>query len=196
LLDRHDPAAIRLLFLQTGYRKPMNFTEDAIAGATAALDGLRKAYAKVGEGAGDHAVLAEFEGRFFAAFDDDVNTAGALGVLFEAVRDPRVRGLEAVAFFDTAQELFGIAGAFAARPQPAFEIFDEAFVARLAAALGDAVYLNGHSPEVAIQTVIETRNAARASRNFALADRLRKALAAQRILLTDNSDGTTTWSVE
>jgi cysteinyl-tRNA synthetase len=196
LLERRDPAAIRLLFLQTGYRKPMNFTEDAITGATVALDGLRKAYAKLAEGTGDVAVLAEFEQRFFAAFDDDMNTAGALGVLFEAVRDPRVRGPEAVAFFDTAQELFGIAGAFAARPQPVFEIFDETFVARLAAALGDAAHLNGHSPEAAIQIVIETRNAARASRNFALADRLRKALAAQRVLLTDNGDGTTTWSVE
>jgi cysteinyl-tRNA synthetase len=196
LLERHDPNAIRLLFLQTGYRKPMNFTEDAIVGATAALDGLRKAYAKLGGGTGDPAVLAEFERRFFAAFDDEVNTAGALGVLFEAARDPRVRGPEAVAFFDTAQELFGLADGFAARPEPAFEIFDETFVARLAAALGDAVYLNGHSPEAAIHTVIEARNVARASRNFALADRLRKALAAQRILLTDNSDGTTTWSVE
>jgi cysteinyl-tRNA synthetase len=75
-------------------------------------------------------------------------------------------------------------------------LFDEAFVARLAAALGDAAYLNGHSPEAAIATVIEARKAARASRDFALADRLRKALAAQRVLLTDNSDGTTTWSVE
>ncbi|GAC1589353.1 MAG: hypothetical protein NVS3B28_15400 [Candidatus Velthaea sp.] len=33
LLDRHDPLAIRLLFLQTGYRKPMNFTEESIVGA-------------------------------------------------------------------------------------------------------------------------------------------------------------------
>jgi cysteinyl-tRNA synthetase len=196
LLERHDPNAIRLLFLQTGYRKPMNFTEDAIVGATAALDGLRKAYAKFGDGSGEPAVLAEFERRFFAAFDDDVNTAGALGVLFEATRDPRVRGPEAVAFFDTAQDLFGIAGAFAVRPEPVFEIFDETFVARLAAALGDAVHLNGHSAEAAIATVIEARNAARASRNFVLADRLRKALAAQRIQLTDSGDGTTTWSVE
>jgi cysteinyl-tRNA synthetase len=196
LLERHDPAAIRLLFLQTGYRKPMNFTEEAIAGATAALDGLRKAYAKLREGGGDQTVLGEFERRFFAALDDDMNTAGALGVLFDATRDPRVRGPEAVAFFDTAQALFGIAGAFAARPEPAFRLFDAEFVARLAAALGDAVYLNGHTPEAAIATVIQARKAARASRDFALADRLRKALAAQRILLTDNGDGTTTWSVE
>jgi cysteinyl-tRNA synthetase len=197
LLDRHDPQAIRLLFLGTGYRKPMNFTEDSITGAATALDRLRKAYGKLAQGrGGEREVLAGYERRFFDALDDDLNTAGALGVLFEAAADPRVHGPEAVAFFDTVARLFGIEGALDARPDQTIAVFDAAFVARLAAALGDAVHLNGHSAEAAIATVIEARNAARASRDFALADRLRKALAAQRIILTDNRDGTTTWSFE
>ncbi len=45
LLDRHDPLAIRLLFLQTGYRKPMNFTEDSIGAAESALEKLRRGFA-------------------------------------------------------------------------------------------------------------------------------------------------------
>src|SRR5450755_1524755 len=58
LLERHDPNAIRLLFLQTGYRKPMNFTEDALTDATVALDRLRKAYARLADGpGGEHEVL-------------------------------------------------------------------------------------------------------------------------------------------
>jgi cysteinyl-tRNA synthetase len=196
LLDRHDPHAVRLLFLGTGYRKPMNFTEDAIIGATAALERLRKAYGRFADVDGDYGVLAGFEERFFAALDDDLNTAGALGVLFEAAADPRVRGPEATRFFDQAQALFGIAGAFAAQPQAGIAVFDDAFVARLAAALGEAVHLNGHTPEAAIATVIDARNAARTQRDFALADRLRKVLASVRIVLTDNKDGTTTWSLE
>jgi cysteinyl-tRNA synthetase len=196
LLERHDPHAIRLLFLQTGYRKPMNFTEDAITGAAAALERLRRAYAKLGDGAGDHGVLAGFEQRFFAALDDDVNTAGALGVLFEAAADPRVRGSEAVAFFDTVQEIFGLTGALATAREATLATFDESFVAKLAAALGDAMYLNGHAPEGAIAAVIDARNAARAQRDFARADQLRRALTAVRIVLTDNKDGTTTWSIE
>lgn len=196
LLERHDPQAIRLLFLGTGYRKPMNFTEDAIAGTTTALAGLRRAYAKLNDGPGDAAVLAEVRRRFFAALDDDLNTAGALGVLFEAAGDPRVSGPEAIAFFDTAQRLFGIPGAFGAQVPRPLALFDDAFVAKLAAALGEAVHLNGHTPEAAIHTVIEARNAARANREFGLADRLRRALAEQRIILTDNKDGTTTWSFE
>jgi cysteinyl-tRNA synthetase len=117
-------------------------------------------------------------------------------VLFEAAADPRVRGADAVAFFDTAQHLFGIPGAFAALPAETIAVFDDAFVARLAQALGEAVHLNGHTPEAAIQTVIDARNAARASRDFKLADRLRQVLGSLRIVLTDNKDGTTTWSFE
>jgi cysteinyl-tRNA synthetase len=198
LLDRHDPHAIRLLFLGTGYRKPMNFTEESIAGASSALARLRKAYAEFGTPGGDAdaGVLAAFERRFFDALDDDVNTAGALGALFEAAADPRVRGASAIAFFDTAARLFGLGDAFAALPAARVAVFDAAFVARLAAALGDAVHLNGHSPEAAIATVIEARKAARLARDFALADRLRKTLAAHNIVLTDNKDGTTTWSHE
>jgi cysteinyl-tRNA synthetase len=199
LLDRHDPQAIRLLFLGTGYRKPMNFTEDAISGATTALERLRKAYARIGAGdAGDDAVLAAFEQRFFAALDDDMNTAGALGVLFEAAADPRVSGPAATTFFDTASTLFGVAGALAAvaEPERTVGVFDDAFVARLAAALGEAMHLNGDTAEAAIDRVIDARNAARAGRDFALADRLRHALAAQRIVLTDHKDGSTTWSFE
>jgi len=44
LLDRHDPQAIRLLFLRAGYRKPLNFTEASIDGATTALRRLLSAY--------------------------------------------------------------------------------------------------------------------------------------------------------
>jgi cysteinyl-tRNA synthetase len=43
LLVRHDPLAIRLLFLTTGYQKPMNFTEESIAGAKTGLERLQKA---------------------------------------------------------------------------------------------------------------------------------------------------------
>lgn len=198
LLERHDPYAIRLLFLGTGYRKPMNFTEDSIAGATIALDRLRKAYAKfaAGETNAEAHVIAEFERRFYAALDDDMNTAGALGVLFEAAADARVRGAAAISFFGAAQALFGITGALGSPLKQAIAIFDDAFVGRLAAALGDAIYLNGHSAEAAIATVIEARNAARGARDFALADRLRKALAAVRIVLTDRKDGTTSWELE
>ena len=44
LLDRHDPQAIRMLFLQAGYRKPLNFTEASVDGATTGLRRLQASY--------------------------------------------------------------------------------------------------------------------------------------------------------
>jgi cysteinyl-tRNA synthetase len=95
LLKRHDPLAIRLLFLQTGYRKPMNFTEDAIAGAKASLQKLQKAALRLRNDseasiAGRRAETeletslhdADLDGRIdfvFRALDDDMDTAKALG---------------------------------------------------------------------------------------------------------------------
>jgi cysteinyl-tRNA synthetase len=207
LLDRHDPLAIRLLFLQTGYRKPMNFTEESIAGATTALERLRRGFAILSGEIPNPAApvaggppIATYEERFFAALDDDMNTAGALGVLFDLVAnlpkhaDPAQREAGAVLLHD-ALNLFGV-GPLLDRPVEAERVvaLDPALVDRLRARLGDAVHVNGEGPEAAIQAVIAARAAARKNKDFALGDRLRDALAAEGIVLKDSKDGTT-WTV-
>ena len=188
LLARHDPLAVRLLFLQTGYRKPMNFTEDSIGAAESAAHKLRKAYdAAKASPRGDASAVRE---RFFEALDDDMNTAGALGVLFDAL------GSIDAALFEEALGVLGV-GAILTREllvsAPA-EV-DPATIERLRATLGDAVPFNGESPAGVIERVIDARNAARKARDFALADRLRNALAAEGIVLKDGKDGSTTWTV-
>ncbi len=85
LLDRHDPQAIRLRFLQTGYRKVMNFTEESIAGAAVALENLKKTYRALHSGAPDdgaaQAPTGDLRAKMEAALDDDMNTAVALSEL-------------------------------------------------------------------------------------------------------------------
>ncbi len=177
MLDRHDPLAIRLLFLQTGYRKAMNFTEDAIAGATVALEKLRKAYHTLAEASGATEV-APLKEKLFAALDDDVNTSGALGVLFEIAAAKFVDDVaEARALFRDALGIFGIA-AVLDRDDPVEEkpAVDDATAAR-------------------IDGLIAERNAARKARDFARADALRAELAALKVQLTDHPDGTTTWTI-
>ncbi|HEV2739570.1 MAG TPA: cysteine--tRNA ligase [Candidatus Elarobacter sp.] len=209
LLKRHDPLAIRLLFLQTGYRKPMNFTEESIGGATTALERLRRGYgvlageipsaASAATAAGERAGpgVEAYETRFFDALDDDMNTAGALGVLFDLISglskhpDAAQREGGAVLLFDALQ-LFGI-GPLLDRPvEPERTVaLDPALPERLRALFGDALHLNGDSPEAAVQAVIDARAAARKNKDFALGDRLRDSLAAEGIALKDSKDGTT-----
>ncbi len=126
LLDRHDAQAIRFLFLQTGYRKPMNFTEDSIDGATAGLHRLLNAYDALrhagaprdGAGTSGEAdgTIEGYDRRFRAALDDDMNTSGAVSVLFDlasATQSLIDAGLasRAAGFLHEAMELLGISPA-------------------------------------------------------------------------------------
>ena len=220
LLDRHDPLAIRLLFLQTGYRKPMNFTEDSIAGVKTALRRLQRAVAQLAEraagdepayamacerlaGAGDTYGTSAFE-LVYGALDDDMDTSRAVGFLFGIARAcvaPELASSVLTLVRDVARVL-GIGAAFSP-PALAAVASDEGGSAaelpadlsqRLAARLDGAVHLNGAGPEAAIRALIDARAAARKSKDFALGDRLRDALAAEGIVLKDSKDGTT-WTV-
>jgi cysteinyl-tRNA synthetase len=210
-VKRHDPFAIRLLFLQTGYRKPMNFTEESIAAAKGSLDKLVSVF-KRAESAELEAAIpgrrvvepAKHREALLAHLDDDMNTAGALGILHDLAGDLlryddlRVRD-EGLAVMREAFAVFGIEPALD-RERPVE--FDDQFVARLRhrleaelqPAAATASRLNGESPEAAIEAVIAARSEARQNKDFALGDRIRAALAAEGIVLKDSKDGTT-WTV-
>ncbi|MGH7709256.1 MAG: cysteine--tRNA ligase [Vulcanimicrobiaceae bacterium] len=211
LLDRHDPQAIRLLFLQTGYRKPMNFTEASIGGATTALRRLYEAYDRMRQAAAtaalDPGVVAAARARFTAAMDDDVNTASAVSVLFDLARDADQlvaagAGAPAAAFIHESMSVLGISPAERATPTAPPAASDAGWsqngdlagrVARLRTELADVLHLNG-SDDAAVEAIVARRREAKRARDFALADRLRDALAAVGIVLTDDRDGTTQWT--
>ncbi|HTV75068.1 MAG TPA: cysteine--tRNA ligase [Candidatus Acidoferrales bacterium] len=209
LLDRHDPQAIRLLFLQTGYRKPMNFSEDSIAGAAEGLRRLFEAYdalrtappAPDTTAHDEHAAIAAFEDGFYAALDDDMNTSGALAELFKLSREvPAIvragAASAAAAFMHQALELLGISPLERSQAEPMDPLakLGGDFLERLSARTGDVVHFNGGGSQAGIEAVIAARNAARAAKDFALADRLRVALAELGVTLEDSKGGTT-WSV-
>jgi cysteinyl-tRNA synthetase len=219
LLERHDPLAIRLLFLRTGYRKPMNFTEDSLGSAVSALGKLQRGYAQlagdalstptsVAAGAeapvflADESAVAAYAARFFDALDDDMNTAGAVGVLFDLMADvgkssDGATRRAAAALLAEALALLGLAPLLERGPvdHAAPPAVDDDIVRRIAARVGDVVHLNGEGPEAAITAVIDARNAARRAKDFSLGDRLRDALAAEGIVLKDGKDGTT-WTLD
>jgi cysteinyl-tRNA synthetase len=208
LLDRHDPQAIRMLFLQVGYRKPLNFTEESIDSATIGLRRLRAAYdalrtappAAQHDESRERALVAPFEARLYEALDEDVNTSGALAVLFDLAGKANEfiaagAASRAAAFLHEALELLGLSPS--ERPSPPDDPLASLapdFIARLQERVGDALQLDGAGPGAAIEAVLAARNAARKGRDFALADRLRRALDDVGVILADSKAGTT-WSI-
>jgi cysteinyl-tRNA synthetase len=206
LLERHDPQAIRWLFLQTGYRKVMNFTEDSIAAAALGLGRVKAAYKLLARSAGASADgRHELDSRMEAALDDDMNTAAALAVLHEFVagasriaQDSAQAGL-ALARLNYWLRVLGIAPDDSWLEETAPD-FPANFVELLQSALRDASVdaalstLDGVTPQEAIERVVVLRNDARLARDWPASDRLRDALARCGIEVKDSKEGTT-WSV-
>jgi len=210
LLERHDPQAIRLLFLQTGYSKVMNFTEESIGAAQSALDKLRENYRELVKGSGglpnrpvsaaglpDGALSPKME----AALDDDLNTAAALRELlsFSAGSSALRDGGSAEAASAVLTELTYWATVLGLAPNDAWtsaKMLDLPgdFLERLQRELRGELSLDGTSPAGAIERIIAARNAARARKDFAASDRLRDALIASGTALKDSKEGTT-WTV-
>jgi cysteinyl-tRNA synthetase len=184
LLARHDPQAIRLTFLSTGYSKVMNFTEESLGASYVTLDRLKKMYRASSPGSQATGLLERME----AALDEDMNTSVALS---EALQwDPQKGAREEL---ERALWLLGIPPNedWLREPQ---RTLPEDFLERLRAQLGDEVSLNGSTAEEAIAKVVAARAEARAAKDWAASDRLRDALASVGITIKDSKNGTT-WSI-
>lgn len=90
----YAPETVRFLLESVPYRNKLNFTMDGVKAAATAIERLRnfelrlktEKFAPGGEAASEERTAAAV-GRFREAMDDDLNTAGALGVVFEFLRD-------------------------------------------------------------------------------------------------------------
>jgi cysteinyl-tRNA synthetase len=179
VLETREPTAVRLLYLRTHYRKPLEFSEEALDDAEASLQRLW-AFRRRVEGMVEDAPDAETMGRFQSAMDDDFDVAGALGVLFDAVRDGNRRlddGEDAAPLVAAYDEIVGVLGLEE-------EVAGVVDLADDIAALAERV---GAEPN--IDSLLERREAARAAGEFEVADIVRDELAALGILVEDTADG-------
>ncbi|MGA8385102.1 MAG: cysteine--tRNA ligase [Candidatus Cybelea sp.] len=191
MLLRHDPQAIRWLFLQTGYRKVMNFTEDSIAAAGLGLSKIKTAYrfAAAQRDVGSSAQPSPFDARMEAALDDDMNTAAALAVLYEFAANAPFGRLH---YWLT---ILGIEPNESWLEEPVAELTGQ-FVQRLQAALDEARVdgapgkLESLEPHAAIERVIAMRAEARRAKDWAESDRLRDVLQQCGVELHDTKEGT------
>ncbi|HEY2157111.1 MAG TPA: cysteine--tRNA ligase [Isosphaeraceae bacterium] len=212
LLAKHDPDTLRALFLSSHYRRPIDYGTGRLEELSKGLQAFHKLFERFERIAGTsffalegvprtraegdaHAALASEEviairGRFLDAMDDDFNTGGALGDLYELARSLN-------RFADLAKLDEGRDGEPLATFREGMVVLKE-----LAGILG----LFRHPVEMKstgedrlsgplIELLIELRADLRKEKNFRLADSIRLRLADLGVTLEDRPGGTS-WRVD
>ncbi|MBD1917837.1 MULTISPECIES: cysteine--tRNA ligase [Cyanophyceae] len=199
-----DPMAVRLFLLQGSYRKPVDFTDEAIQAAQTSWgtlkDGLlfgyqfgaKLAWADVKDSAfGDPAAMridqeSELVQTFQTAMDDDFNTAGGLAVLFDLAKDLRRAGnlITHTGEADTASDVL--------RQQWQTLVCLAQVLGLEVAPEVEAAVEDGLS-DGEIEALLTQRREARAAKDFAEGDRIRDLLQTKGITLIDKPGGVIEW---
>lgn len=179
-LAQHEGDVLRMMVLNSSYHNPLTFGDEIIVQAEKALERLRLALRPAADGSGDSGeavdgLRQQIESTrkgFSECMDDDFNTAGALGYLFELVRilnqakDAGVKTEIIAEGQDLLKELMTVFGLRLQRKE------------------------TGGEATAFIELLIELRKELRQQKLWALSDMVRSKLAEQGVLLEDSKDGT------
>jgi cysteinyl-tRNA synthetase len=183
LLDKgYDPLEIRYLLVSVRYRKQLNFTFDGLREAKAALDRIKEFVfrlkgAKLQPGSNEKvaAAIAQAREQFEAALDDDLNTSAALAALFVLIGHGNIALSEGVVLEDNRAEILKW-----------LQVVDERLA--IIPPLEDLVQDQKEVEE--IERLVARRNEARRSRDFSVADKIKKELIDRGVLIEDTREGT------
>ena len=182
-LGSHPADVMRLIVLSSYYRSPLTFNDEVIESNQRALDRLTSAKRPAMPGA-EGAPDAQLEAlsqqdqatrqAFTDSMDEDFNTAGALGSIFDLVRainqarDSGATSEELADAQQTFRELTGVLGLQLEEQQR-----------------------TGSSADAFIELLLDLRQELRGDRNYALADRIREQLAELGVAIEDTPQGST-----
>ncbi len=180
-LAGHDADTFRLLILGSHYRKPLAYDDEVVAQAERGLvrvhSALRSASGEITEGPAADSLLEArnlAQERFEQAMDDDFNSAGALGHLYDlvkAINSARDAGIGGAPFAQAQATLQTLAGVLGLRLEESVTVASDA------------------APF--IDLLLEVRTEMRNLKQWALADTIRDRLAEQGVVLEDTREGTT-----
>lgn len=186
ILERHNSAAIRLLFAQTHYRGPLNYSEELMEGAAKGAEKLANFYRTITEKIDSNqdgiiplTDVESYQKRFENAMDDDFNTPQAVAVLFDLMRDVN----KDLSMNDTVDSKY---------LEQVKSLLDKTGIEVLGIIKqpGDNEGSKGLEEEL-IKLLIDLRLKAKNEKNYAFADEIRNGLEKLGVTLRDSKDGTT-----
>lgn len=181
-LKDHPADVLRLMVLNSGYRNPLTFNDEVIEQAHKGLERLQSGLKTAQPGAegapaGSLEALAAqakaTQAGFETCMDDDFNSAGALGNLFDLVRvinQARADGATDEELQAAQTELKELTGVLGLRLQTIRE---------------------GHGADAFIDMLVVLRSELRTKKEWALSDRIRDRLAEQGVVVEDSAKGST-----
>ncbi|WP_042353211.1 cysteine--tRNA ligase [Bacillus massiliigorillae] len=182
IIKRHDPQVLRFFMLSVHYRNPINYSDELLNNAKAALERLKTSYHNLkhredmATNISDNNAewlqkIQDIHNQFIVDMDDDFNTANAISLLFELSKQANYYLMEQhthtdviTAFTEEFEQLFQVLGLSLQQEE---ELLDED-----------------------IEKLIEERIQARKDRNFQRSDEIRDQLKAMNIILEDTPQGT------
>jgi len=191
-----SPDALRLFVLSSHYRSPLNLTDEALAAAARGVERLRTALTRdlpsdLPESLVVHGA-PQAAADFVRALDDDLGTPGAVAALFglatginQAIDAGRSRGLIAQQrqlLRELATEVLGLTLEVTTAAD-----LDTVALAQLAARID--VTCGGKDAETTLVALLQRREDARTSHDFATADAIRNGLTELGIEVVDTADG-------